>query len=68
MDVEPKSIFYDHGRPKLLKILDFGKAKVLAIHLGQCMDPCKCVNYDYKVYIMCVSKYLYSVSITMGLH
>ncbi len=41
-------------RPKLLKIADLGKAKVLAIHLGQYMDPCKWVKNDYKVYISCV--------------
>ncbi len=28
--------------------------EVLVIHFGQCMDPCKCVSYDYNAYITCV--------------
>ncbi len=37
--------------PISIKVPDFDKVKVLATHVGQCMDPCKCVGYDYKVYI-----------------
>ncbi len=49
----------------LLKITDFDKAKVLALHLDECMDLHKCAGYDYKVHIILVCT-LYPDSMSMG--